>query len=51
MITAGDKSGPEDDKPAAPQGQEKVEDRPMVSIVTPDDYPETDREDGDATGV
>lgn len=43
MIDDDDKQPMLDDAPDTTGGQkpEKVEDRPMVGTVTPDDYPET----------
>ena len=41
----------QDDPRANPaQRPEKVENRPMVSKVTPEDYPASDRADSDPTG-
>lgn len=38
-----------DDRTGGGQKPEKVEDRPMVSEVKPEDYPEKERRDGDLT--
>lgn len=35
----------EDPRATGGQGQERVEERPMVSSVKPEDYPEADRRD------